>query len=71
MKTLFLAGAAVLVGAISGPVPQTPFQLVDRAPTGIECTAASVAIRLRFEDRGLAIAIERSLSDAGFRVRLV
>lgn len=71
MKTLLVAAAAVFVGAISGPVPHQPFKLVRAAPTGIECTAASVTIRLRAVETGLAIAIERSLSDAGFQVRLV
>jgi hypothetical protein len=71
MKTLLIAGAAVVVGAISGPLPQTPFQLLGRSPSGVECTASSVTIRLKAENSGLAIAIERSLSDAGFRIRLV
>lgn len=71
MKTLFISGAAVIVGAMAGPMPQTPFQLSAKSPSGIECTASSVTIRIQAVETGLRVAIERSLSDAGFRVRLV
>ncbi len=71
MKTLFIAGAALIVGAMSGPMPQQPFRLAAPPPSGVECSAASVTIRIRAVETGLSVAIERRLAGEGFTLRLV
>ena len=71
MKTLLIAGAAILVGAFSGPSPHLPFRLAATPPSGVECSVASITMRIQAVESGLVVAIERSLSGEGVRVRLV
>ena len=71
MKTLFIAGAAGFGGALSGPMPHQPCRRAAPPPSGVECSAASVTIRIRAVETGLSVAIERRLAGEGFTLRLV